>query len=367
MNERDALLAAVLAQPDEDLPRLVFADWLEEHGEVDRATFIRAQIEAKRAEPFSLAAQLADQQANLLLIMNWDQWVTPLGDSVRSFRFGRGFIDELTVEPSEFRTAAPILLAAHPIQELKLTHSNAREVRGGFFAPLFQLPCLAQVRRLSFPPGTEFQEEDYLALAGSPYLAGLRDLAIIDSPIDPPWLSSLLEGSALPELAGLALAEASHLRDALAKSLPRASHRQLRRLDISGIPFTSEQLQRVLASRCLGTVEELRLGWTNRYGGHGPLFHLTISWVIPWERLMLLDLSGQRLGDEVVHQIADRPDVAPLRWLGLADNALTHEGAQMLIRSRYLNLNYLDVRDNKLNVQDVLDLKARFPHAVVVG
>ena len=43
--EADALLAAILAAPDDDAPRLVFADWLDEHHQADRAAFIRLQIE----------------------------------------------------------------------------------------------------------------------------------------------------------------------------------------------------------------------------------------------------------------------------------------------------------------------------------
>lgn len=38
-----ALIAAVKANPDDDLPRLVAADWLQEHGEDERAEFIRRQ------------------------------------------------------------------------------------------------------------------------------------------------------------------------------------------------------------------------------------------------------------------------------------------------------------------------------------
>ena len=45
MSDRLALLKAILAAPDDDLPRLVFADWLEENGTTDadaaRAEFIR--------------------------------------------------------------------------------------------------------------------------------------------------------------------------------------------------------------------------------------------------------------------------------------------------------------------------------------
>ena len=48
-SEHYAFLNAIVAQPEDDLPRLVFADYLEESGEpalVARAHFIRAQIEA---------------------------------------------------------------------------------------------------------------------------------------------------------------------------------------------------------------------------------------------------------------------------------------------------------------------------------
>jgi uncharacterized protein (TIGR02996 family) len=44
VTERQAFLAAICAQPDEDMPRLAFADWLDEHGEHDRAEFVRVQV-----------------------------------------------------------------------------------------------------------------------------------------------------------------------------------------------------------------------------------------------------------------------------------------------------------------------------------
>jgi uncharacterized protein (TIGR02996 family) len=50
MTEREAFIAAILAAPDDDLPRLVYADWLEEQGEVERAEFIRVQCELAKPE-----------------------------------------------------------------------------------------------------------------------------------------------------------------------------------------------------------------------------------------------------------------------------------------------------------------------------
>jgi uncharacterized protein (TIGR02996 family) len=53
MSDRAALEAGIVARPDDDTARLVFADWLDEHGEHSRAEFVRLQIEWERAERFS--------------------------------------------------------------------------------------------------------------------------------------------------------------------------------------------------------------------------------------------------------------------------------------------------------------------------
>jgi uncharacterized protein (TIGR02996 family) len=46
-----ALLAAVRANPADDLPRLVLADWLRENGQPERADFIEVQCEIARLRP----------------------------------------------------------------------------------------------------------------------------------------------------------------------------------------------------------------------------------------------------------------------------------------------------------------------------
>jgi uncharacterized protein (TIGR02996 family) len=51
MTDRDALIRCILESPNDDLPRLIFADWLEEHGEAARAEFIRVQCELARTNP----------------------------------------------------------------------------------------------------------------------------------------------------------------------------------------------------------------------------------------------------------------------------------------------------------------------------
>lgn len=48
MLDREPFLKTIFADPDNDLPRLVYADYLEERGEVDRAELIRVQCELAR-------------------------------------------------------------------------------------------------------------------------------------------------------------------------------------------------------------------------------------------------------------------------------------------------------------------------------
>jgi uncharacterized protein (TIGR02996 family) len=51
MSDRVAFLRAIAEHPDDDLPRLVYADWLDEHGDPARAEFIRVQCELTRLVP----------------------------------------------------------------------------------------------------------------------------------------------------------------------------------------------------------------------------------------------------------------------------------------------------------------------------
>ena len=84
-----------------------------------------------------------------------------------------------------------------------------------------------------------------------------------------------------------------------------------------------------------------------------PLTHVTLGWTIPWDRLRVLDINGQGVGDEGVRSIVAglgrRPGFAPLRWLGLANNGLKGDAIRALLHSdeSRLKLYHLDVRNKR--------------------
>ncbi len=48
MATAEAFLEAIIGRPDDDGPRLAYADWLDERGDAARAEFIRVQIALAR-------------------------------------------------------------------------------------------------------------------------------------------------------------------------------------------------------------------------------------------------------------------------------------------------------------------------------
>lgn len=80
MDDRRALMAAIIANPEEDTPRLVLADWLQEHGKKHdqaRAEFIRLQVQAEKL-PKGAERKKLDQSAIKLEKKYGAAWLAPL-------------------------------------------------------------------------------------------------------------------------------------------------------------------------------------------------------------------------------------------------------------------------------------------------
>ncbi len=123
MNERDALLKAVCEYPDDDTPRLVFADWLQEHGEDDRAEFIRVQIEQTKLEPRTVPWWKCYSRARKLFTSRGWEWCEEIHPD-RSFRwdeFVRGFAESVRVPAFEsFEQFADRVFSRTPLKTLRI-------------------------------------------------------------------------------------------------------------------------------------------------------------------------------------------------------------------------------------------------------
>jgi uncharacterized protein (TIGR02996 family) len=117
---RDELLQAVIENPDDDAPRLVFADWLENHGEGERAEFIRVQIELAKLPNEDNRRPELEQREREFLARNESEWVKPIRDWVVSCTFHRGFIAEVAVKVDMYQKHTFELLQLAPIRRMSV-------------------------------------------------------------------------------------------------------------------------------------------------------------------------------------------------------------------------------------------------------
>src|SRR5262249_3163249 len=102
-------------RPDDDLPRLIFADWLDEHGQSERAEFIRLQCAVACGQdnvgrPLTEAARKKlTERAQELLEKHRGEWEARLrarGASARGYVRGFPYGVSMDVEAFESNAAS---------------------------------------------------------------------------------------------------------------------------------------------------------------------------------------------------------------------------------------------------------------------
>ncbi len=113
----DPFLRAVLAHPDDDQPRLVYADWLDEQGD-PRGEFIRLQVELARHGPAHPRHKGWMRRAAELFLQHGREWGRPLQGWVRPCRFRRGFVETVFVDWRRYDECAAAVRERAPVREV---------------------------------------------------------------------------------------------------------------------------------------------------------------------------------------------------------------------------------------------------------
>jgi uncharacterized protein (TIGR02996 family) len=175
-NLEEAFLQAVIESPDDDTPRLVYSDWLEENGDPKRAEFIRVQCElARLTEPGERSQQLRWREQALLQRYG-PAWASPFRKRVQGWEFRRGFVEKVTTTVPMFVTRARNLSCLAPVRAV--TFRNARGQLGRLAG---LVAGMKRVREIDFVPDDGFRDEDVRLLTASPHLGGLKNLSMAGS------------------------------------------------------------------------------------------------------------------------------------------------------------------------------------------
>jgi uncharacterized protein (TIGR02996 family) len=219
--DEDALLRAVIADPDDDAPRLIYADWLDEQGECERAEFIRVQI-ALVGMPMNDERRPELRRHERRLLRRFGKvWTGLLRPLVWGYGFRRGFVESITCNAEDFVSRGGDLFSVAPIQHLCLPNAHHCAL------PVSQCPYLNRPLSVSFS-NTWLGDRDVYHLANSPFFGRLTSLSLEHNRIGAPGASHLARSPYLGSLDDL------HLKG---NPIPREARAELRRRYGSRVHF----------------------------------------------------------------------------------------------------------------------------------
>jgi uncharacterized protein (TIGR02996 family) len=336
MTDRDALLAAVAARPADDTPRLVFADWLDDTGQPDRAAFVRAQCAAARARPGSRTRAGHLDEADDRLAAGEVTWLGSLRDGLRDWEFRRGFLYRVRMSAADFLRHGEELFRAEPVYRLEVTGNDGWEladeaaVQAVVTHPAFAhvRDCAVVTRFFAVPVATWLR-----SLAANPRLTRLRRFGPLTRFPGLPRPGTGGEGYHLTEPALRAFCAAEHLRGL--RSLDLSSEVTSRRAGggrpwvvpaVAAAPFAPRLRQLILQSVGLTPACFAQLAGTDRFAA-----------------VRTLDLSGNTPGPAGWGQVFGSPHLGAVRALVVSGHAVpTLARSPMAARLRGLTVGWSD-------------------------
>lgn len=260
-----ALLDAIKDHPDDDTPRLVLADWLDEQDDpldAQRAAFIRAHIARVRSGAPDAAAEVT------LVLVKW--WLGPLAEATTYTRFEFG-LPVIGVKATRLlKPDAPARLASEAFAFVQ--YVSLEEAGGPRLEKLAAVPEFRFVPGVRAHPFTAPGVGSATKFFGSPNLSGLRHIDFRGVRPGAGGVQALATNPALARLRKLVLVH-NRLVDKAAVALAGSPHlANLTHLDLSDNLIGDAGADALAVSKAFPNLRELDLSQNPRLTGHGKHF-----------------------------------------------------------------------------------------------
>jgi uncharacterized protein (TIGR02996 family) len=384
-------LGDIVANIDDDTPRLVYADWLEEQGEEDRADFIRVQVGRSRLPAWDGAQVHLRLREQELLKRHGEAWLAELpavkGAKWEGFR--RGVVAEVSFATYEaMRAGAHACRAVAPVEAVAVRWPRKREPKGaaqpiaelrelmlhgrpfdGEVARLANSPQLASLRALTV---VGLDAADLSRLVASPHLSGLRSLRLVSNGLGTAGVRALTGAATLTGLEELDLSGPGYYEQYYEDPLIGAAGMELlagwsglagvRSLTLSGSDVRRAGLRALVRSPHAAALKHLSLR-SSRLDGRAMA---ELDDALPELRLETLDFGENVLGKPGVEHVAAASCLSGLKSLRLDRCEIPLAGARALAKkAAFLDgLRMLDVSYNSFGPSGLDALLDRAPPAL---
>jgi uncharacterized protein (TIGR02996 family) len=196
--DQEAFIREIAADPESDVPRLIYADWLEERGD-PQGEFVRVQCElASLSVESDEIAELRAREAALMR-QHRAAWVADVSAGIRWNSFCRGFVEQVILDGSPLLTEKCQALRRAPIRELGIVLRTPEQV-----AALADSPEFRQLRTLRLG-GSPLGDKGIQRLVQSKHFPRLKALWLSNCGIGPTGAAALSSCEALSEVQRLVL------------------------------------------------------------------------------------------------------------------------------------------------------------------
>jgi uncharacterized protein (TIGR02996 family) len=277
MSLEDAFLDDINERPHDDAPRLVYADWLDDNGQPERAEFIRVQCRLAELPTGHPERPAVEKREHALWKKHAKAWRKPLPPRHRKGPFYRGFVvpvwylsasglpPDLTPPACAPLWEADLAgdlegmdLAAHPLLG-RVAHLRLPQVPTDWLQRLLMSPAVAHLTGLRHHWFSEAGSARARAIAESPYLTRLTDLHLWGAPLGPEGGRALAASPYLRRLRDVWLAAAQLGNEGVIALAGSPVLDTVIRLNLSTNNLTNKAADALLESPHLANVRKLEL------------------------------------------------------------------------------------------------------------
>jgi uncharacterized protein (TIGR02996 family) len=257
-DDRKKFWAAIRNSPEDDTPRLVYADWLQEQGEEERAEFIRVQCALDKLGPDRRRGRKErvwlEPREKAILASHGAAWRAPFRDVLHGsnrwatgdrwlaeLKFRRGFLNGNQLGLESVRRIAAAGDAVEPVDQIQMAECGA-EYRHESVLEIARWHGAGCVVWFSIAWGTD---ADIAEFVRSEHLHNLRHLGVWHGKVTDRGLSKLAAWPHAAKLASMDLKD-NPITDAGAYALADSPHiGTLRRLDLHNTQIGPEGRKRL--------------------------------------------------------------------------------------------------------------------------
>ncbi len=332
MTPDEAFRQAICEAPEDDTPRLIYADWLEERGRGDRAEFIRAQCALTRGNADAKGQETLRARAAGLLEAHWEEWVGPLEQALRGdpvalswmhylagpYRpealnlLPRGFVESVALTARRFTARAEALAQNALLIDLRLHGA------GSHAEALAATPQLASVSQLMF---LDYYQDPMTAgamasLAASPFMRSLKVLWLHRNNLGDAGVGAIRQARWAGGLQSLELSENGLSAEAVT-FLVEAKLDDLRVLNLSNNAICDEGLTALCDSILMDKLQTLNVARC----GIGDVGVAALGQCCRAGALRVLNLEGNLITERGLTALAGSPNLGQLKFVELRGNA----------------------------------------------